>query len=251
MQDLSHDPLDAYRSVNVKGTARLAQQAVRAGVRRLIYMSSVKVNGEESPMAYSENDRPSPQDAYAISKWEAEQLLQQLAADTGLEVVIIRPPLVYGPGVRANFMQLISIVNRRIPLPLAGVNNRRSLIYIENLVDAIISCVSRPEAVGQTYLVSDGTDVSSPELIRRIAEALGKKAILLPCPINAMRWISKLIGKSVEVERLLGSLTVDPSKIQRQLGWHAPYSMDQGLRKTAEWFLNKSAASSGIKGYIN
>lgn len=248
MQDISNDPLSAFRCVNVDGTARLAQQAVSAGVKRLIYMSSVKVNGEESPNAYTEKDRPSPRDAYAISKWEAEQILRQIAAKTGLEVVTIRPPLVYGPEVRANFLQLIRIVNRGIPLPLAGVNNRRSLIYIENLVDAIVACVSRPEAAGQTYMVSDGTDVSTPELIRRIASSLGKTARLLPCPKNMMRLASKLIGKSAAVERLLGSLTVDPSKIRHQLGWKAPYTIDQGLRKTAEWFLEKSALSSGMKG---
>ena len=237
MHDTVADPHAAFGEVNVSGTERLIRMAVAAGVKRLIYISSIKVNGEESPTPYTELDTPSPQDAYAVSKWEAEQVLRQSAADTGLEVVIIRPPLVYGPGVRANFLQLISMVNRGIPLPLAGINNLRSLIYVGNLVDAIVACVSRTEAAGQTYLVSDGVDVSTPELIRRVAMALGKTARLLPCPINMMRLAAKLIGKSGEVERLLGSLTIDTSKIRRELGWQAPYTMDQGLRVTAEWFL--------------
>jgi nucleoside-diphosphate-sugar epimerase len=237
MHDTVADPLAAFREVNVSGTERLIRMAATAGVKRLIYISSIKVNGEESPTPYTELDTPNPQDAYAVSKWEAEQVLRQSAADTGMEVVIIRPPLVYGPGVKANLFQLISMVNRGIPLPLSGVNNLRSLIYVGNLVDAIVACVSRPEATGQTYLVSDGTDVSTPELIRRIAMALGKTTRLLPCPENMMRMAAKLIGKSAVVERLLSSLTVDTSKIRRQLSWQAPYTMDQGLRETAAWFL--------------
>jgi len=244
MHDTVADPLAAFREVNVSGTERLIQMATTAGVKRLIYISSIKVNGEESPTPYSELDTPNPRDAYAVSKWEAEQVLDQSVADKGLEVVIIRPPLVYGPGVKANLFRLISLVNRGIPLPLAGVNNLRSFIYVGNLVDAIETCVSHPEAAGQTYLVNDGTDVSTPELIRRIAKALGKTARLLPCPTNMMRMAAKLIGKSAEMERLLGSLTADTSKIRRQLGWQAPYTMDQGLRETAAWFLKKSAKSA-------
>jgi nucleoside-diphosphate-sugar epimerase len=237
MQDSSSDPPSAFRQVNVAGTERLARQAATAGVKRLIYISSIKVNGEESSTPYTELDTPNPQDAYAVSKWEAEQILRQIATETGLELVILRPPLVYGSGVKANFLQLIKIVNRGIPLPLARVNNRRSLIYVGNLADAIVACVTRFEAAGQTYLVSDGEDISTPELIRRLADALGRASRLLPFPLKMLRLAGKLIGKSAEVERLLGSLTVDPSKIRRQLGWKPPYTIDQGLRETAEWFL--------------
>jgi nucleoside-diphosphate-sugar epimerase len=246
IHDTAANPLAAFREVNVIGTERFTRMAVAAGVKRLIYISSIKVNGEESINPYTELDSPNPQDAYAVSKWEAEQILRKIASETSLESVILRPPLVYGPGVKANFLQLIRIVNRGIPLPLSGINNSRSLIYLGNLIDAIISCINRPEAAGQTYLVSDGIDVSTPELIRRVAMALGKTARLLPCPTNMMRLAGKLIGKSAEMERLLGSLTIDPSKIRRDLGWRAPYTMDHGLRETAVWFL-KTGSESGMK----
>jgi nucleoside-diphosphate-sugar epimerase len=237
MHDTVVDPLAAFREVNVSGTERLIQMAAAARVKRLIYISSIKVNGEESSTPYTEQDIPNPQDAYAVSKWEAEQVLRQSTADTGVEVVIIRPPLVYGPGVKANFLQLIKIVNRGIPLPLSSVNNSRSVIYLGNLIDAIVACIDRPEAAGQTFLVSDGEDISTPELIRRVAAVLGKSPRLFPCPPMIMRLAGKLTGRFAEVERLLGSLTVDTSKIQRELGWKAPYTLEQGLRETAEWFL--------------
>ncbi len=238
MHDLSTDPLSVYRQVNVAGTESLARQAVAAGVKRLIYISSIKVNGEESPVAYTENSSPDPKDSYAISKWEAEQILHQVAAETGLEVVIIRSPLVYGPGVKANFLHLMKIVKIGIPLPLAGVDNRRSLIFVENLVDAIIACVARPEAAGQTYLVSDG-EVSTAVLISRISNALGRPARLFPFPPSIMRMAGRFLGQSAAIDRLLGSLAVDTSKIRRELGWKAPYTMEQGLVETARWYLNK------------
>ena len=201
------------------------------------------MNGEESPVAYTEKSTPDPQDAYAQSKWEAEQIQHHVAVETGMEVVVIRPSLVYGPGVKANSnsLQLLNIVKRGMPLPLAAVDNRRSLIYVGNLVDAIISCVNRPEAAGQTYLVSDADDVSTAELIRRMAYALGKPARLFPFPQSIMRLAGRILGQSAALDRLLGSLTVDTSKIRRELGWKPPYTMEQGLRETALWFQRASS----------
>jgi len=238
-REVDVDPLKAYRMINVAATDRLARAAVAAGVKRFIYLSSVKVNGEGRAEPYTEQDTPAPEDPYGISKWEAEQALHRIAEKSGMEVVILRPPLVYGPGVKANFLALINIVRRGIPLPFAGVRNRRSLLYLGNLVDAIVFVCNRPEAAGQTYLVSDGVDVSTPELIRRIAGAFGRPARLFSFPPHLMRFAGRLLGKAPAVERLLGSLTVDTSKIQRELGWKAPYPMEQGLGETADWFTKQ------------
>ncbi len=231
MNDTSSYPLSAFRKVNVAGTERLARMAAINGVKRFVYVSSVKVNGEGCEKPFTEHDIPAPDDPYGVSKWEAEQVLRKVAEDTGLEVVILRPPLVYGPGVKANFLSLFKIVDRGVPLPLASINNHRSLIY-----DAITTCINHPEASGQTYLVSDGEDVSTPELIRRVAAALGRPARLFPFPPSLMRFAGKLFGKADAVERLVGSLTIDSSKIRRELGWKPPFSMEQGLKETAEWF---------------
>jgi nucleoside-diphosphate-sugar epimerase len=233
----SHDPLEAYRLINVAGTERLARSAGTFGVERFIYLSSVKVNGEGRAERYTELDIPAPEDPYGISKWEAEQVLYDIAGRTGLEVVALRPPLVYGPGVKANFLRLLDLIYRGIPLPLASVDNRRSLIYLENLVDAIVTCINNPKATGQTYFVSDGDDASTPELIRRVATVLGRPARLFPFPPALMHVAGKILGKSAAMERLLGSLTVDPGKIRRELQWEAPYTMVQGLQETADWYL--------------
>ena len=240
MHDTSSDPLSAFRRVNVDGTERLARQAAAVGVRRFVYISSVKVNGEESSIPYVEQDTPNPQDAYAVSKWEAEQTLRCVAGETGLETVVIRPPLVYGPGVKANFLQLIRTTKRGLPLPLASVHNKRSLIYLHNLVDAIVTCISHRWAINQTYLVSDGEDLSTPDLIYRLAAALGATPRLFPCPPALIRMAGMLAGKSVEVERLIGSLTVDTTKIRSELGWQAPYSVAKGLKETADWFRSQN-----------
>jgi len=240
MNDTDSDPLAAFLEVNVAGTERLARMAAANGIKRLVFLSSVKVNGEGRNSPYAEQDMPSPEDPYGVSKLEAEAILQKVARETGLEVVIIRPPLVYGPGVKANFLQMKEVVSRGIPLPLASIKNRRSLIYLGNLVDAIATCISHPKAAGQTYLVSDGEDVSTPELIRRVAAALGKPARLFPFSPTLMRFAGKLTGKSEAVDRLLGSLVVDSSKIRRELGWKPPFTMEQGLRETGKWFLGLS-----------
>lgn len=236
MEDPSTDPLTEFRKVNVKGTARLAREAANAGVSRLVFISSVKVNGEETIIPYTPASLPNPSDPYGISKWEAEKVLRSIEAETGLEVVVIRPTLVYGPGVKANFLDMMKIISRGIPLPLDSITNKRSLIYIGNLVDALATCATHPAAAGQTYLVSDGEDVSTPELIRRTAKALGVSCRLFPLTLSIMRLAGKLTGKSGAVNRLTGSLTVESSKIRRELRWVPPFTMEEGLRATGEWF---------------
>jgi len=262
------DPLAAFREVNVEGTKCLAIAAANAGVKRFVYISSVKVNGErtgnkssgqwsgvrgqggELKEVFSEWDVPEPQDPYAVSKWEAEQGLMAIAKETGLEVVIIRPPLVYGPGVKANFLRLIKLVKRGIPLPFGCVKNRRSLIYIENLVDAILTCMTNPNAAGKTYLVSDGQDVSTPELIQMMAGASGRRALMLPVPVWMMRMAGRIIGRSDEFERLFGSLTVDISKIRRELNWYPPFTMEEGIRETVCWYKSADPpATSGVNTF--
>jgi len=239
MNDVSPDPLAEYRKVNVKGTKCLAVAAANAGVKRFLYISSIKVNGEGRAAPYREDEEPAPQDPYGVSKWEAEQELHKISVKTGMETVILRPPLVYGPRVKANFMRLVSLVKFGIPLPFGCIKNRRSLIYIGNLIDAIRICMTNPNATGKTYLVSDGEDVSTPELIRRIGAASGRRALLLPVPVWIMRMAGRITGKYDEVERLVGSLTVDISKIRRELEWKPPYTMENGLRETAKWYAKK------------
>jgi nucleoside-diphosphate-sugar epimerase len=234
---------DAYRSVNVAGTERLARIAAVSGIRRLIYISTVKVNGEGKTIPYTEKDKPEPMDPYAASKWEAEKVLHKIAGETGLEVVVLRPPLVYGPGVKANFLRLLKGVECGIPLPLASVNNRRSLIYSGNLVDAVVACIEHPKAAGNTYLVSDGEDVSIPELIRRISFALGRPARFFPFPPVMLKMAGIITGKSAAIDRLLGSLAVDCSEIRRELDWQVPFSMEQGLKETATWYLKRKNIS--------
>jgi len=234
MHDTEVDPLAASRKVNVDGTLNLARQAAAvAGVRRFIFISSVKVNGEftEPGKAFIETDTPNPQDAYAISKLEAEQGLRQLAAATGMEVVIIRPPLVYGPGVKANFAALMRAVEKRWPLPLGAIHNQRSLIALDNLVDFIVTCITHPMAANQTFLISDGQDLSTTELVRGMARAAGVSARLLSVPVWALQAAGTLLGKGDAVQRLCGNLQVDSSKARRLLGWTPKLSVDEGLRR--------------------
>ena len=232
MDDTAHDPLALYRVTNTAATLNLARQAVQAGVKRFVYISSIKVNGEGRDAAYRETDAPAPGDAYAISKWEAEQGLQRIARETGLEVVILRPPLVYGPGVKANFLRLMRTVERGWPLPLGAIRNRRSLLYLGNFVDAIRVCVEHPAAAGQTFLVDDGSPVSTPELIRAVAHAMGRPARLLAVPVGVLAFVGALLGKRAAVARLTGSLWVDGSLIRSRLGWTPPFTLRQGLAAT-------------------
>lgn len=236
MDDSSIDPLSEFRKVNVSGAARLAGEAAKTGVKRLVFISSIKVNGEESASPYTPDSPPNPSDPYGISKWEAEQELRKIEAATGLEVVVVRPTLVYGPGVKANFLNMLKIISKGIPLPFSSISNKRSLIYVGNLVDALAVCAVHPAAAGKTYLVSDGDDVSTPQLIRRVAHSLEVPARLVPFPASLMRLAGKLTGKSGAVNRLTGSLTVDSSKIRQELGWTPPFTMNEGLCETAAWF---------------
>ena len=241
MSDTIADPLAEFRRTNTTGTEHLARCAAASGVKRLVYVSSIKVNGEETRdgQKFSEADLPVPQDPYAVSKWEAEQALHRVAQETGLEVVVVRPPLVYGPGVKGNFAQMLDAVAKRIPLPFVSVRNHRSLVYVGNLVDALIACATHPAATGQTYLICDGEDVSTPDLLRQLAAAMGVPSRLFPCPSMLLRLAGKLTGKSQQLERLLGSLQVDGDKIRRDLNWAPPCLLQQGLQATAEWYRTK------------
>lgn len=245
MNDKSTDPLVEFRQVNVEGTANLARQAAAAGVRRFVLLSSIKVNGEltEEGKPFTASDVPAPVDTYGVSKREAEQTIWKLAAETGMEVVVIRPPLVYGPGVKGNFLGLMQGIDRQLPLPLGAIQNQRSLIYLGNLVDAIRVCLTHPKAAGKTFLVSDGDDVSTPELIRRVAAALGRRPLLLPVPISWMRWAGAFLGKKAAVDRLLGSLSVDMTPLREEMGWNPPYTMQAGLETTAHWYLKTKATA--------
>jgi nucleoside-diphosphate-sugar epimerase len=243
MRDTVNDPLAAFREVNVEATLNLARQAVALGVRRLVFVSSVKVNGEQTfGTPFTAFDQPAPQDAYGISKLEAERGLTELARETGLEVVIVRPPLVYGPGVRANFLRLMQMVKLGVPLPLGGVNNRRSLLGLDNLVDLLIACSTKPAAAGKVFMVSDGQDVSVAELLRMLAAAMGKRALLLPVPAGMLAGAALLLGKSAVADRLLGSLQVDIGHTRETLDWTPPVGMREAVQKTVTHFLSGSRA---------
>lgn len=238
MQETDADALSAFQEVNLHGTVKLARQAATSGVRRFVYVSSIKVNGEYTDsQPFTEYDAADPQDSYAISKLQAEQALHEISKETGMEIVILRPPLVYGPGVKANFYNLMRLVSKTLPLPLGLIRNRRSMIYVENLADAIVICATHPNATGQTYLVNDGRAVSTPELIQQISSVMGKPSRLFPFPISILRAFVSLLGKAAMIDRLSQSLEIDDSKIRRELDWRTPYTSKQGLEKTVNWFL--------------
>jgi nucleoside-diphosphate-sugar epimerase len=238
MEDRASDPLAAFRAVNVAATENLARQAVEHGVRRFVFVSSIKVNGEMThDVPFSTSDIPAPQDAYGISKLEAELALKEIARETGLEVVIVRPPLVYGPGVGANFLRLMQLVRKGIPLPVGAVRNRRSLVSLDNLVDLLITCTQNPAAAGQTFLVSDGHDVGTPELVRMLAAAMDKPAALILLPPRLLRAGAAMLGKSPAADRLLGSLQVDISATRLVLGWEPVVGMKTAIDATVAHFL--------------
>lgn len=222
----------AFATTNRDATIKLAEDAVRAGVKRLVFMSTVKVNGEGRALPYRSDEPPAPEGAYAMSKWQAEQGLAEIAARTGLEVVIIRPPLVYGPGVKGNFRSLITLVRRGVPLPLGSVRNRRSLIGVTNLASAVCAAIDVAGAAGRTYLVSDQDDLSVPDLIRAIARAAGVPARLVPFPPALLRLASTMVGRQQSFQQVAGSLTVDSSAISRELGWVPVRSVDEELAET-------------------
>lgn len=240
MHETAHDALAEFRRVNVEGTVQLARSAARAGVKRFVFISSIKVNGESTPPGrpFTAHDVPAPQDPYGISKHEAEQALLLLGSETGMEIVIIRPPLVYGPGVKANFLSLLKWLEKGLMLPLSGINNQRSMVAVGNLVALIETCLEHPAAAGQTFLVSDGSDFSTPGLLRRLASAMGKKARLLPVPAKLLLICAAAVGKRAVAQRICESLQVDISKNREMLGWVPPIDVDTAMRRTADHFLD-------------
>lgn len=243
MNEESFEPLLEYRKVNTEGTLNLARQSAKAGVKRFVFLSSIKVNGEQTIIdePFLPNDVFIPTDPYGLSKYEAEIGLQNIAKETGMEVVIIRPPLVYGPGVKANFAAMMKVASLGIPLPLGGVTkNRRSLVYVDNLVDLIVTCISHPKAANQTFLVSDDDDLSTTRMIKELGTALGEKGWLLPIPVILFEILGKLTGKSAIIDRLCGSLQVDISKTKELLDWQPPVCVKDAFAKTASHFkLNR------------
>ena len=234
MRDTAADPLAAFRAVNTTATAQLAQAAAQAGVKRFIYLSSIKVNGEYTRpgQPFTAPDPPHPQDPYGISKAEAEMELRQIGDHTGLEIVIIRPPLIYGPGVKANFRSLITWVDRGLPLPLGAIHNRRSLVALPNLVDLLITCLTHPAAPNQTFLVSDNHDLSTTDLLKTLARALGKPSLLIPIPSAWLQTLATLAGKPALAQRLCNSLQVDIRPTQHRLGWSPPVSVEEAMVAT-------------------
>jgi nucleoside-diphosphate-sugar epimerase len=246
MHENTQDPLAAFRKVNVAGTIHLATEAAKAGVTRLIFLSSVKVNGEStivgSPFAFT--TAANPQDAYGISKYEAEDGLKSITKKTGLEVVIIRPPLVYGNGVKANFANMLKLVKLGLPLPFGVIHNKRSLIYIENLTSFINTCITHPSAANNTFLVSDGDDVSTTQLLKACAFAMNKPLRLIPVPQSWLAFAFKLLGKASMADRLLGNLQIDNTHACQTLAWRPPYTLAQGLERTVNLVLDTDKVNS-------
>jgi UDP-glucose 4-epimerase len=242
MSDATADPLAEFRRVNVQGTLNLARQAATVGARRFVFVSSIKVNGETTQRGrpFTADDAPAPRDPYGVSKMEAEQGLREIALQTGMEVVIIRPPLVYGPKVKANFAVMMRWLRRGVPLPLGALHNQRSLVALDNLVDLIATCLTHPGGANQTFLVSDGEDVSTTELLRRMAKAMGRPARLIPVPAGWLKLAAALVGKQDVVQRLCGSLQVDIGKTRRLLDWTPPQLLDEGLRQAANGYVHEA-----------
>ncbi len=232
MKETDSDPLSAFRLVNIEGTLNLAKQAVAAGVKRFVYLSSIKVNGEQTDSTpFYESDQPNPEDPYGLSKYEAEQQLLELSKQTGLEIVIIRPPLVYGPGVKGNFATMMRWIAKGVPLPFGAIQNKRSLIALDNLVSFISCCIEHPKAANEVFLISDGEDVSTTELLQKVAKAMGRQISLVPVPVSWMIFSAKLLGKQAVTDRLFGSLQVDSSKARKLLNWKPVINMDEQLSK--------------------
>ena len=242
MQDSTIDPLAEYRKINVDATLNLARQAAQTGVRRFIFLSTIKVNGEQTlpGKPFTEKDVPEPRDPYSISKYEAEKQLQELADETGMEMVIIRPVLVYGPGVKGNFASMMHYLRKGVPLPFGAIHNRRSLVALDNLVDLIFICIEHSAAANQVFLVSDGNDVSTTELFKQMAEALNLSSRLIPIPERLLMLGATILGKQAFALRLLGSLQVDISKAVDLLEWNPPVRMKEALRETARHFLENT-----------
>lgn len=234
------NPQQEFLKVNAAGTQHLATWAANMDVKRFVYVSSIGVNGlnTEAGRAFTEADVPNPHNAYTLSKWEAERALHRISAESKLEIVILRPPLVYGVAAPGNFAEMLRVIFKGIPLPLASVHNLRSLIYIDNLIDALILCATHSAAAGQTYLVSDGEDISTPDLLRHLGIAMGHPVRLFSFPHKLLSFAAATVGKTEQVKRLTGSLQINSGKIRRELNWIPPYSLQQGLQATAEWYRN-------------
>lgn len=243
MEDRLADPLAEFRRINFEGTLNLARQAAQAGVTRFVYMSSIKVNGEATTAGrpFMADDPANPVGPYSTSKAEAEEGLRLLAKETGMEVVIIRPVLVYGPGVKANFLSMMRWIKKRFPLPLGAIHNSRSLVAVDNLVDLVITCLRHPAAGNQIFLVSDGEDLSTTDLLRRTATAMGTRSRLLPVPTSFLEAVAAIVGKREMAQRLCGALQVDIEKTRRLLDWSPPVSVDHALRETVDYFLTHQA----------
>lgn len=241
LRERAADPLGEYRRVNVAGTGRLAREAADRGVRRFVFVSSAGVNGDLAgpDRPFTERDVPRPHSHYALSKWEAEEELRAVSSRTGMEVAILRPPLVYGPGVKANFLRLMRLVSRGLPLPFGSVDNRRSLLGADNLADAITVCLDHAGAAGETFLLGDGESISTPGLIRNLARALGRPVRLLPCPPGLLGAAARAVGASARARQLLGSLVVDDRKIRERLGWRPARAMTEGLEEAARWYRDE------------
>jgi len=239
IKDTAASPYEEFYKVNVAGTLNLAQQAVKQGVRRFIFISSIGVNGNHSSKPFNESDRPNPREPYAVSKYEAEQKLMVLAKETELQVVIIRPPLVYGLNAPGNFGSLMRWVNKGVPLPLGAINNKRSLVALDNLVSFVIHCVDHPKAANEIFLIADGEDVSTTELITQTAKALGKKPLLIPVPVGLMQLAAKILGQEAMANRLFGSLQINNAKAKELLGWKPAITMTEQLQKSADAKLNE------------
>lgn len=239
MKDQSNDPLLSFREINTQATLDLAGQAADAGVKRFIFISSVKVNGERTFLnrSYNEKCQPIPEDPYGLSKFEAEQGLLAMARSTGMQVVIIRPPLVYGPGVKGNLLSLLKIARLGLPLPFGSIRNMRSMVYVGNLVDFIIKCIDHPAAANEIFLISDGRDTSTSELIRLIRQRMGMPSRLLPFPPVMLLFIARLVGKRAMMERLCGNLQVDSSNARKKIGWSAPFTVEDGISEMVCEFL--------------
>jgi UDP-glucose 4-epimerase len=239
MKEVAADALSEFRKINVEGTVNLARQAAQAGVKRFVFISSIKVNGEETDPGrpFTADDNPAPSDPYGISKREAEEALLALSGETGMEVVIVRPTLIYGPGVKANFRNMMVWLKKGIPLPFGAIYNKRSLVSLENLISLILVCLTHHNAAGQVFLVSDGVDLSTTELLNRTAEALGVKSRLISVPERLLVFCAVAFGRRALSQRLCGSLQVDISKTQNLLGWNPPVSIQDALNRTAKEFL--------------
>lgn len=241
MSETSADALTMYRKINVDGTLSLARRAAESGVARFVFISSIKVNGECTAPgnSFQADNAAAPVDPYGVSKYEAEEGLKQISRESGMEVVIIRPPLVYGPGVKANFLSMMRWLTKGVPLPLGAINNQRSLVAIGNLVDLIVTCIEHPAAANQTFLVSDGEDLSTTQLLRRLAKALGKQSKLVPVPQWLLIFGAALVGQQAAAQRICGSLQVNIDKNRDMLGWVPPITVDRAMRETARYYLDK------------